>query len=441
MAESIGNTGTGMKLHTKILIALLVGATAGILANLYLGGASPTVVWLNTYIAGPVGQVFLRLLFMIVMPLVFASISLGVAGLGDLKKVGRVGGKAIGYFLATTFLAATFGLIVVSIVKPGESVPEAVRTELMATYATDASTKIEAQQAGKFGIQTFVEIVTRNPVKSAADGDMLGVIFFGLMFGAALTQLKPEQAKPMIDVLSALEGVVIKIVGMAMKLAPYGVVALIFGVTSRFGFSLLQPLASYVAVVLGALIFHALVNLSLILRFVIGISPRLFFSRVRSALITAFSTSSSSATLPAALQAAEEGLGVPPKIAGFVLPLGSTMCMNGTSIFEGITVIFLCQVFGINLSLGGMIIVIVMAVITAVGAAGVPGGSIPLLVGILAMVGVPPEGIAIVLGVDRILDMTRTTVNVTSDLSATAFVAKSEGLWDASKVPATSRAP
>jgi DAACS family dicarboxylate/amino acid:cation (Na+ or H+) symporter len=192
--------------------------------------------------------------------------------------------------------------------------------------------------------------------------------------------------------------------------------------------------------VLFCLIFHAAVNLSLILRFVIGISPRLFFSRVRSALITAFSTSSSSATLPAALQAAEEGLGVPAKIAGFVLPLGSTMCMNGTSIFEGITVIFLCQVFGVNLSLGGMIIVIVMAVITAVGAAGVPGGSIPLLVGILAMVGVPPEGIAIVLGVDRILDMTRTTVNVTGDLSASAFVAKSEGLWDASMVPAKSGA-
>ena len=440
MAESIGNSGTGMKLHTKILLALLIGATAGILANMQLGGASPTVVWLNKYIAGPVGQIFLRLLFMIVMPLVFASIALGVAGLGDLRKVGRVGGKAIGYFFATTFLAATFGLIIVSLVKPGAGLPESVKTELMATYAADASSRITAQQTGGFGIETFVNIVTRNPVKSAADGDMLGVIFFGLMFGAALTQLKPDHAKPMLDVLSALEGVVIKIVGMAMKLAPYGVTALIFGVTSRFGFTLLKPLAGYVAVVLGALILHATVNLSLILRFIIGISPRLFFSRVRSALITAFSTSSSSATLPAALQAAEEGLGVPPKIAGFVLPLGSTMCMNGTSIFEGITVIFLCQVFGIELSLGGMIIVIVMAVITAVGAAGVPGGSIPLLVGILAMVGVPGEGIAIVLGVDRILDMTRTTVNVAGDLSATTFVAKSEGLWDASMVPAKSRA-
>ncbi|MHB0963501.1 MAG: dicarboxylate/amino acid:cation symporter, partial [Gemmatimonadaceae bacterium] len=384
MTESIGNSGKGMKLHTKILLALVVGATAGILANTQLGGAAPSVVWVNKYVAGPVGQVFLRMLFMVVMPLVFSSIALGVAGLGDLKKVGRVGGKAIGYFLATTFLAASFGLVMVNIFQPGKGIPVEVKTQLMATYAQDASAKITAQQTGGFGIETFVNIVTRNPVKSAADGDMLGMIFFGLVFGAALTMLKPERAKPMIDVLEALQEVVIAIVGMAMKLAPYGVTGLIFGVTSRFGFALLEPLAGYVLVVLGALILHVAINLSLILRFVIGLSPLVYFGRIRSALITAFSTSSSNATLPAALKASEFGLGVPANIAGFVLPLGSTMCMNGTSIFEGITVIFLCQVFGIDLTLGGMIIVIVMSVITAVGAAGVPGGSIPLLVGILA---------------------------------------------------------
>jgi DAACS family dicarboxylate/amino acid:cation (Na+ or H+) symporter len=440
MAESIGNTGTGMKLHTKILIALVVGATLGILANTQLGGASPTVVWANKYVAGPVGQIFLRLLFMIVMPLVFSSIALGVAGLGDLRKVGRVGGKAIGYFLGTTFLAATFGLIIVSVVNPGASVPQSVKDELMATYADDASARIETQQQGNFGIDTFVQIVTRNPIKSAADGDMLGVIFFALMFGAALTLIAPAKAKPMIDVLEALQDVVIKIVEIAMKLAPYGVTALIFGVTSRFGFALLKPLAGFVLVVVAALLLHLAINLSLILKFVIGISPVTYFSRIRSAMITAFSTSSSSATLPAALHASTNNLGVPPKIAGFVLPIGSTMCMNGTSIFEGITVIFLCQVFGIDLTLGGMVIVIVMSVITAIGAAGVPGGSIPLLVGILAMVGVPGEGIAIVLGVDRILDMTRTMVNVSGDISATAFVAKSEGVWDASMVPPLEKA-
>lgn len=435
MAESIGNSGTGMKLHTKIVIALLVGATAGIAMNLQLGGDHATITWLNKYIAGPVGQIFLRMLFMIVMPLVFASIALGVAGLGDLKKVGRIGGKAIGYFLGTTFLAAAFGLVIVSAVKPGSGIPVEVKTELMETYAHEAAGKIETQQGGNFGIDTFVSIVTRNPVKSAVDGDMLGVIFFGLMFGAALTQLPAGKAKPMIDVLEALQDVVIAIVGFAMKLAPYGVTGLIFGVTSRFGFALLKPLAGFVLVVLAALILHVAINISFILKFVVGISPLTFFSRCRSAIITGFSTSSSSATLPAAMSASVNNLGVPQKIAGFVLPIGSTMCMNGTSIFEGITVIFLCQVFGVDLSLGGMIIVIVMSVITAVGAAGVPGGSIPLLVGILAMMGVPGEGIAIVLGVDRILDMTRTAVNVTGDLSATTFVAKSEGVWDASMVP------
>jgi len=435
MSESIGNSGTGMKLHTKILLALVVGATSGIAVNLTLGGDHSGVVFVNTYLAGPVGQIFLRLLFMIVMPLVFASIALGVAGLGDLKKVGKVGGKAIGYFFATTAFAATFGLLVVNWVKPGESLPQEVKTELLETYAEDASGKVQQQATGGFGINTFVNIVTRNPVKSAADTDMLGIIFFGLMFGAALTQLKPERAEPMIKFLEALNDIVIVIVGMAMKLAPFGVAGLIFGVTSRFGFALLKPLGSYVFVVMFALLFHMFVNLSLILKFIIGLNPVLYFSRIKGAMVTAFSTSSSSATLPTALQAAEKGLGVPPKIAGFVLPLGSTMCMNGTSIFEGITVIFLCQVFGVDLTLGGMIIVIVMSVITAIGAAGVPGGSIPLLVGILTMMGVPGEGIAIVLGVDRILDMTRTVVNVSSDISSTAFVAKSEGVWDASMVP------
>jgi DAACS family dicarboxylate/amino acid:cation (Na+ or H+) symporter len=436
MAESIGNTGTGMKLHTKILLALVIGAVAGIAVNLSVGGDHAAVVWVNRYVAGPVGQVFLRLLFMIVMPLVFCSIALGVAGLGDLKKAGRVGGKAIGYFFTTTLLAAAFGLVIVNLANPGAGLAPEVRTELMETYAEDASSRIATQASGGFGIETFVNIVTRNPVKSAADGDMLGVIFFGLMFGAALTQIRADRAKPMIGFLEALNDVVIKIVGFAMRLAPYGVAGLIFGVTSAFGFHLLKPLAAYVLVVIGALLIHVLVNLSAILRFLVGISPLLFFRRIRSALVTAFSTSSSSGTLPTALAVAEQNLGIPPQIAGFVLPLGSTMCMNGTALFEGITVIFLCQVFGVDLTMGQMVVVMLMAVITAIGAAGVPGGSIPLLVGILTMFGVPGEGIAIVLGVDRILDMSRTTVNVWGDLTATAFVAKSEGLWNASMVPA-----
>jgi len=427
MAKSLGG-----KLHTKILAGLLLGAALGILANTTLGGHHPVTDWVNHYVAGPLGQIFLRMLFMIVMPLVFASIALGVAGLGDLRRVGRIGGKAVGYFLATTFLAAATGLLFVGALRPGEAIDAPVKAELMAAYAGDASARLASASGEGFGVHTFVNVVTRNPVKSAVEGDMLGIIFFGIVFGAALTLIPPARAKPMLDLLESLNDAVIAIVGMAMRLAPYGVTALIFGVTSRFGFALLLPLGGYMLVVLGALLFHAAVNLSLVLRLLVGISPALFFTRVRSAVVTAFSTSSSSATLPTALDAAEQGLGVPPKIAGFVLPLGSTMCMNGTSIFEGVTAIFLCQVFGIDLNLGQMAVIVVMSVITAVGAAGVPGGSIPLLAGIVAMFGVPAEGIAIILGVDRLLDMSRTAVNVYGDISATAFVARSEGLWNAS---------
>jgi DAACS family dicarboxylate/amino acid:cation (Na+ or H+) symporter len=421
------------------MYGLLAGAALGIMSNVFLGGRHPLTEWVNHYAAGPLGQVFLRMLFMIVMPLVFASIALGVAGLGDIRRLGRVGGKTLGYFLATTLLAAVTGLAFVNVFKPGDAMQPSVKAELMAAYAGDASAKAAVAAQDGFGVQTFVNIVTRNPVKSAADGDMLGVIFFGIIFGAALTLIPEAKARPMLALLDSLNEAVIAIVGMAMRLAPYGVAALIFGVTSRFGFALLLPLGGYVLVVLAALLFHGGINMSLILRFAVGVSPALFLSRSKAALVTAFSTSSSAATLPTSLNAAEQALGVPPKIAGFVVPLGSTVCMNGTSIFEGITAIFLCQVFGIDLTLGQMGVIVVLAVITAVGAAGVPGGSIPLLVGITSMFGVPAEGIAVILGLDRIMDMSRTALNVYGDITAAAWVAKTEKLWTPAMIPAAAR--
>jgi dicarboxylate/amino acid:cation (Na+ or H+) symporter, DAACS family len=426
----------GTPLHTKILYGLLIGAVLGIVVNLTIGGTHEAVVFVNKYIAGPIGQIFLRLLFMIVMPLVFASISLGVAGLGDLKKVGRVGGKSLGFFVVTTMLSATLGLLLVLAVRPGSRVSPEVRTQLLATYQTDASAKVEAASQSTFGIETLVNIVTRNPLKSAVDMDMLGVIFFGIMFGAALTMITAERARPMIGVLEGLQDIVIKIVEMAMRIAPYGVAGLIFGVTSRFGLELLRPLGVYVLVVLVGLIIHCAITLGLLVRFTAGISPRLFFSRIRPAMITAFSTSSSAATLPTNIAISEQSLGVPSRIAGFVLPLGNTMCMNGTSLYEGVTVLFLAQVFGVDLNFGQMVVVMLMSVITAVGAAGVPGGSIPLLVGILVMFGVPGEGIALILGIDRILDMSRTVVNITGDHVATLYVARSEGVWTPAMIPA-----
>jgi DAACS family dicarboxylate/amino acid:cation (Na+ or H+) symporter len=302
-----------MKLHTKILLGLTVGLLAGITTNLTVGVDNPTVEWINKYIAGPVGQVFLRMLFMVVMPLVFASIALGVAGLGDIRKVGRVGGKAIGYFFVTTCLAATLGLIVVNVMRPWERVLPETRAALMERFAGDASTRVEAAgTTGKFGPETFIAIVPRNPIDAAAKTDMLAIIFFGLMFGAALTLIAAEKAKPMIVWLEALNEVVIQIIHFAMMLAPYGVACLIFTVASRFGFDLMIAVAAFVITVLIALAAHVGITLFAILRFNIGISPMVFVSRVKAALVTAFSTSSSSATLPTGLEVSKPARHPPP---------------------------------------------------------------------------------------------------------------------------------
>jgi DAACS family dicarboxylate/amino acid:cation (Na+ or H+) symporter len=239
-----------------------------------------------------------------------------------------------------------------------------------------------------------------------------------------------------VRVLDAVGEAIVKIIGMAMKLAPYGVFGLIFYVTSRLGLDIVWKLGAYVLVVVVGLVIHGVGSLSLLVRVAGGLSPTVFFSRIRDSIVTAFSTSSSNATLPTNIAVAEQELKLPPQIAGFVLPLGSTMCMNGTALFEGVTVLFLAQLFGISLDLPTQLVVIVMSVITAVGAAGVPGGSLPLLMVVLASVGVPPEGIGVVLGVDRILDMCRTTVNVVGDLTAAVYVARTEGEWDPRSVSA-----
>jgi DAACS family dicarboxylate/amino acid:cation (Na+ or H+) symporter len=424
-----------MSLPNRILLGLLLGAVAGVIANVTLGEEHAAVVLVNTWIAGPIGQIFLRMLFMIVVPLVFASITLGVAGLGDVRKVGAVGGRTLAWFLGTTLLAAALGILMVLMVRPGSDIPQEVVTGLQEQYAADASARIQASEQGNFGISTFVNIVPRNPVQSAVNLDLLGLIFFGIVFGAALTMIKKETALPMIDWLRALEQVVVKIVHMAMLIAPYGVAGLIFGLTSTFGWTLLASLGIYATTVLVALILHLLITISSIVRLVVGLSPITFFKRIRASIVTAFSTSSSAATLPTNIAVSTQNFGVPRHIAGFVLPLGATMCMNGTALFEGITVLFLCQVFGVVLSIPEMFIVVVMVVLTAVGAAGVPGGSIPLLVGILTMFGVPGEGIALVLGIDRILDMSRTAVNVIGDHCVTLIVAKSEGVWSLESIP------
>jgi len=417
-----------MSRHTKIFIGLITGATAGVLSN-FLFPDSPIIQFFQTYITDPLGKIFLNFLIMMVIPLVFASLSLGVAQIGDLKKLGKIGLKTISYFFVVTTVAVIIGLLLVNIIRPGDYLPATTKTQLMDSFKGQATEIKQTTEKTEFGIQTLVNIIPRNPIAAVAkpNPDMLALIFFSLIVGIALTLINQEKAAPLIKILEGINDVTVVVINIAMKLAPYGVFALIFSVTSRFGFELLVALSMYVVTVILGLALHLFGTFPVLLKFLSKYNPVKFFKKIETVILTAFSTSSSSATLPTTISVSQTNLGIPSQITGFVLPLGATMNMNGTALFEGVTVLFLAQVFGVNLSLGIQIIVILMSVLTAIGSAGVPSGSIPLLVMVLAMVNIPPEGIAIILGVDRILDMCRTVLNVTGDITCAAYIAKSEG--------------
>lgn len=417
-----------MSRHTKIFIGLITGATAGVLSN-FLFPDSPIIQFFQTYITDPLGKIFLNFLIMMVIPLVFASLSLGVAQIGDLKKLGKIGFKTISYFIVVTTVAVIIGLLLVNIIRPGDYLPATTKTQLMDSFKGQATEIKQTTEKTEFGIQTLVNIIPRNPIAAVAkpNPDMLALIFFSLIVGIALTLINQEKAAPLIKILEGINDVTVVVINIAMKLAPYGVFALIFSVTSRFGFELLVALSMYVVTVILGLALHLFGTFPVLLKFLSKYNPVKFFKKIETVILTAFSTSSSSATLPTTISVSQTNLGIPSQITGFVLPLGATMNMNGTALFEGVTVLFLAQVFGVNLSLGMQLIVILMSVLTAIGSAGVPSGSIPLLVMVLAMVNIPPEGIAIILGVDRILDMCRTVLNVIGDITCAAYIAKSEG--------------
>jgi DAACS family dicarboxylate/amino acid:cation (Na+ or H+) symporter len=415
-----------MKLHTKILLGLVAGATAGVAVNLLTGGGALTqrVVSLVTE---PLGKMWLSALIMIVIPLIISTLSLGVAGLGSLKRLGRIGIITIVSFLCLTAASAALGITLMNFFQPGRGLDPSVKARLLETYKGQTTGAMGLSE-GAFGIDLLVKIVPRNPVQAAANGDMLAIIFFALMIGVAITAISAERAEPMVKFLDSLGHITVAIIHLVMKVAPIGVFCLIFSVTARFGFHLLINLLQYVLTVVGGLAIFQFLGYSLILVLVSNYPPLVFLRKIRIVMITAFSTSSSNATLPTTLQTSEESLGIPREIGGFVLPLGATMNMNGTSLYEGATVLFLAQVFGIHLSLGTQVIVVLLAVLTAIGTAGIPGGSIPLLMMVLGMVGVPMEGIAIILGVDRILDMCRTTLNVTGDIVTATIVSRLEGV-------------
>jgi DAACS family dicarboxylate/amino acid:cation (Na+ or H+) symporter len=425
--------------HTLIVAGLVGGAAIGCATNaLVTQGLVPAepVDWVVRNLARPVGAVFLNLLFLAILPLVFASLALGVTRLGGTANVGRVGLKTLGYFFITTAFAAVIGLTLVNVIQPGLAAQD-LRDGLMKEFGGEAAGKLDTAKKKEFGVQTLTNIIPANPFVAFVEKDMLAIVFTGLLVGFALTRIQPDRAALLVRFLEAVNEVTEVIVRWAMALAPYAVFALLFAATAKLGYSLLFSLGAFVLTVLGGLALHQFVVLPVLVKVLGGMSPLEFFKKARGTILTAFGTSSSTATLPTAIRCAEEDLGVPREVSNFVLPLSASMNHNGTALFESVTVLFLAQAFGVNLHLEQQLMVLALCILTASGMAGVPGGSLPLIGLILVQVGVQPGAIALVIGVDRILDMCRTAVNVTADLTTAVFVARTERGRETEPVPET----
>lgn len=425
----------GLALHTKILIGLVTGAVAGVAANHYAAGAG-LLSGVIRHFTEPVGQLFLNLLLMIVAPLVFSSLVVGVAGIGDIRKLGRIGFKSFAYCLVISAISVLIGLGLANTIQPGKRISPEIAGRMQQQFGMQATKEVEAQKkrteaaAEESPFMSVVRtVVPRNVLNSVSKEtpDMLHLMFFALMVGVATTLLPKQVSAPFLSFMEGLFAVTTKIIDIVMKFAPYAVACLIFTNVARFGIELLGTLGWFVATVLLGLSIHMFGVYSLSVSLLSKISPLDFFRRIRTVLLTAFSTSSSSATLPTALRVSEENLGVPPEINSFVLTIGATANQNGTALYEGVTVLFLAQLAGVDLTLAQQLTVVYLAILGGIGTAGVPSGSIPFIIGILAMIGINPALIAIILGVDRLLDMCRTTLNVAGDLTAATFVARSEG--------------
>jgi len=405
-----------------MLIGMAVGIILGVSANLALGG-SPRLEWVVKHVTEPAGRIFLRLLFMLVIPLILSALALGVSGLGDIRRLGRIGLKTLVYTVVVSTIAVLLGVGMVNLFKPGQGLSPELK-ERLAAQATAAPPAAPA--SGATGVDFLVGLVPNNIVKAMGEGDMLAVMVFALFLGIGLTLARTEAARRLEEMLQGLYDVVMRLLGMVIQVAPIGVACLLFTLTARLGFDVLIQLGAYVLVVVGALAIHQFGVYSLAVAWLGRMHPLVFFRAIRDAMVTAFSTASSNATLPTSLMVAEQNLKLPSHVSRFVLTLGSTANQNGTALFEGVTVLFLAQFFGVDLTVGQQITVGFVCVLGGIGTAGVPAGSIPVVVMILGMVGVPPEGIGMILGVDRFLDMCRTTLNVTGDLAAAVVISRGE---------------
>lgn len=431
-----------LPLHTKIFIGLIIGLILGLFSNVFLGNPD-YIQWIVSNIAYPAGQIFLRMIFMIIIPLIFTAIALGVADFSDMHKIGRVGVKTLLFTIVISAISVIIGISLVNIFQPGYGIESSSRDALLQTLSNNQTVSgiVTTAKESKSFIQIILDIIPRNPfvdVVNAFDpnyrgGGLLSLMFFALIFGIALSVTK-ERTEYLTKLMEGVYDVVMKIIDFAMKLAPYGVAALIFSSASQLGFQIVSTLLNYILIVLGALIIHMLLTYSAIIRLVLKKNPLEFFKCISEVIITAFSTSSSNATLPTSIRVSINELKLNKDVTNFVLTVGSTANQNGTALYEGITVLFLAQFYGIDLSLGQQLLVVFLSVLAGIGTAGVPGGSLPLVVMVMQTVGVPAEGIGIILGVDRLLDMSRTVVNVTGDIVLAAWIDKTEN-YSLAKVP------
>ncbi len=400
------------------------GNTPGVIAHAVRG-----LVRVNQFM----GELFVRALRFCAVPIVLFTLVAGSASLGDIRKLGRIGGKSLGLFIVTTIIAVIFGLLVANVVKPGTLVSEANRAALLEAQRGAAQSLAGRVDQMPSLAQQLLNMVPRNPFEALAGADMLGVIVLALALGLGLTLLPKERSGPVIHVFDVLGEVMGLIVGLIMRIAPVAVFCLIVPVAATLGTDALKALGAYCACVIMGLLLILFVEYGLIVRFFGGMPVGRYYRGVAPAQLVAFSTSSSNATLPVTLECAIERLGVPRRVASFVCPLGATVNMDGTALYQGVAVVFIAQAMGVPLGLEAQLGVVLAATLASIGSPGIPGGSLVFLIAILQSVGVPPEGIALILGVDRLLDMSRTVVNVSGDIAVSIVVAKGERLLDGAR--------
>ncbi len=408
-----------------ILWGLLAGVIVGLAFNYW--GDQPLRAWLLKNIIDPTGQIFLRSLFLIVVPLVFSSLAVGIANLGSAEVVSRLSWRLGGYYVVTSAIAILIGQALVLLIHPGGNIAPEVLDASRESMANQVSGLMEKSLVihESFWPGILYKIIPSNALDAMGSGNMLGVIFTALLVGLALVHLPhTDKTQAFRHILEALSDIAIKVVGWIMKLAPIAVAALMISVVSQLGMEVLKQLSLYVLVVLFGFVIHATLTYGFILRAVIGMGPIEFIRKAMPTILTAFSTSSSSATMPASIRTLQNNFKVPRKLATFSIPLGATINMDGTALFEVVAALFIAQVFGIEISLAGHITLALLVLVTSIGVAGIPGASIPLIMAAMATVGIPPEGIALILGVDRLLDMCRTVINVVGDLVGALYLAK-----------------